>query len=108
MEKAYRHGDLALRLVDKLPGDAKKSRSKTLMQGSNNNSHTIDNGTLYLKNDGAFVFGFLEAKNTMLYHIDHGKRIAGKKLREAKIPDGIYELRRQCEDTNEGMKPVLD
>ena len=35
-------------------------------------------------------------------------KIKGKKLREAIIENGIYELRKQVEDTHTGMKPVVD
>ena len=104
----YRHGDLALIQIDKLPKDLKKSTSKVLMRGSNNNPHTYDNGEFYPKKENDFVFGYFVAKNTKLYHKEHGKKVKGKNLLEAKIKDTIYQLRSQIEDTNAGMRPVQD
>ena len=105
-QKAYRHGEIAFIKCDKLPEDLEKVDIKTLSIGSHNNPHTYDNGSLYLKNEDIFVFGYFEAKNTKLYHIKHGK---GKgKLKIAKLPDGIYQLRRQVEIVNSEMKPVID
>ena len=108
MEKMFRHGDLGLSPVEKLPGDAEKSKTNVLMKGSNDNDHSIDNGQVYFKDENQSVFGYLIAKDTTLFHVDHGEQVPGKKLRKAKIPDGIYALRRQVEDTHEGMRPVVD
>lgn len=104
----YRHGDLCLVEVDKIPEGLKKSSSRVLMRGSNNNAHTYDNGDFYPVKEGQFVFGYFRAKDTTLFHKEHGKKIKGKQLRDAKIKDTTYQLRSQCEDTNEGMKPVVD
>ncbi len=107
--KNYRHGDMSLIGIDKIPNDAKKNNTKTIMQGSGGNNHSFDNGTFYISgSNDIFVIGYLKAKNTKLFHIDHGKEIQGKALREAVISDGCYEIRRQFEDTNEGMEPVID
>lgn len=106
--KNYRHGDMALIGIKQLPEDIKKSKSKVLMKGSGNNNHSFDNGKFYPHNKGEFVFGYFVAENTTLFHKDHGKIVEGKRLRQAKIDKGIYELRRQNEDTHEGMKPVID
>jgi hypothetical protein len=106
--KNYRHGDLGLIGVSELPTGLKKSDSKILMNGSGGHNHTFDHGEFYPHNDG-LVIGYLVANNrTRLYHPEHGKVINGKELREAKITGGIYELRRQQEDTHDGMKPVED
>ena len=106
--KKYRHGDLALIAIKELPKDLKPAKTKILMVGSGGNNHSIDNGIVYLKNENDFIFGYLVAKNTKLYHIEHGKSIKGKKLKEVKIEDGIYQLRRQQEQTHSGMRPVVD
>jgi len=130
--KAIRHGDLALIEIDKLPEGLKQFKTKVIMRGSHGHDHSFDNGKLYLKQVDSFVFGYLVAKNTILFHPEHGFKNLGqgfeknrtgkgnigrpklkngfKKtgLREAKIADGIYELRKQIEDTHEGMKPVID
>lgn len=103
----YRHGDLAIIEVKKVPKEAVKSLSKELMRGSGNHPHTFDNGQFYTLEGDDFVIGYLKAKDTTLYHLEHGEDV-GKSLREAKIDDGIYELRRQVEYTNEGMRQVED
>ena len=105
----YRHGDLALIQVKELPKGLKKEETKILMIGSNNHPHSFDNGEFYLKKENNFVFGYFVAENnTNLYHLEHGNKIKGENLRKAKIKKGIYQLRNQCEDTNQGMKPVVD
>lgn len=102
--KAYRHGEIALVEIDKLPKGLTVSKTKIFMTGSHGNDHSIDKGTLYLleKPDG-FVFGYLEAKGTSLYHPEH-KDKSGK----AKIGDGIYKLIKQQEHTPDGLVPVVD
>ena len=105
---AYRHGDLTLIQIDELPLGLKETATKVLMTGSNNNPHSFDNGKVYFKNVDAFVFGYFVAENTTLKHPDHGKRVKGKKLRKAKIKNGIYELRNQVEATHRGMIKVID
>jgi hypothetical protein len=104
----YRHGDLELVGIAELPQGLKQSDSKVLMTGSSNNPHSFDNGEFYPCVSGNFIIGYLVAKSTMLFHPDHGKKVKNKKLREAKIADGIYELRQQVEDTHSGMKRVQD
>lgn len=109
----YLHGDLALVKIDKLPEDLpEKATTKILIRGSNNNPHQIDNGEVYFKKVDQYVFGYLVAKNTTLYHCEHGEKTKGRKLKsglkKAKILDGIYELRNQFEETPEGMQIVKD
>lgn len=107
MKKAYRHGEIALVKIDKLPKGIEKSDSKVLMSGSHGNSHTIDNGIFYPKTDDQYIFGYLEAKNTNLLHSEHGNSKKGL-LKSAKIEDGFYELRKQHEHTPQGLSPVID
>jgi hypothetical protein len=102
MIKMYRHGEVGLVKVSKLPKGLKQSDTKTLMSGSHGNSHSFDNGKLYLIKESDYVFGYLVAKNTTLYHAEHGDN--GK----AKIKDGIYQLLRQQEYTPQGLIPVID
>ena len=104
----FRHGDLCGIQINKLPEGLKKSTSKVLITGSHNNPHTYDNGKFYPKKENDFVFGYFVAKDTTLLHPDHGKKIKDKVLLEAKIKDGKYQLRSQIEDTNSGMKQVID
>jgi hypothetical protein len=105
----YRHGDLALIGIKELPQGLKKSTSKILMTGSGGNHHKYDVGEFYpIKQQGLVVGYFVATSKTKLYHPEHGKKIKGKEQREAKIEVGIYELRKQQEDTHTGMKPVVD
>ncbi|MDE2015898.1 MAG: hypothetical protein KGI72_05245 [Patescibacteria group bacterium] len=106
--KNYRHGDLVLIGIEKLPEGLTEATTKELIRGSGGNPHTIDRGEIYFKEVNEFVFGYLVAKDTTLRHREHGKKISGKELLEAKINDGVYELRRQVEKTHEGMAPVQD
>ena len=107
MKQNYRHGEIALIAIDKLPEQLIKSGSKIIVSGSHGNNHEISQGDLYFKNVGQFIFGYLAAKNTTLLHPEHGKsNILGKKI--AKIKNGIYELRKQQEYTPDGLKPVID
>lgn len=107
--KNVRHGDLALIGIEKLPEGLKKGTSKVLMTGSGGNDHSFDKGEFYPKQNGQFVIGyFVSVKGTNLYHIEHGKKVKGKDLRGVLLPVGIWELRKQNEETNSGMKPVQD
>lgn len=104
----YRHGNLALIGIVALPEGLKKTDRKVLMTGSGGHDHTFDHGEYYPHQKGNAI-GYLIANNrTRLYHPEHGKIVKGKELREAKIKPGVYELRRQHEDTHDGMKPVID
>lgn len=100
----YRHGDLALVGIKTLPGELKETKTDVILKGTSN-THTFKGGKLYLKAVDEYVFGYLVAKNTTLYHTDHGK---GDGLRTAKIRDGVYELRKQVEHTHDGLRPVKD
>lgn len=107
--KNIRHGDLALIGVDKLPDGLKAADTKVLMTGSHGNDHTFDKGVFYPKVEENFVIGYFVAhKGCKLYHPEHGERVKGKTLLETHINEGIYELKRQVEDTHAGMKPVID
>lgn len=103
-QQGYRHGEIALIKVTEIPEGLVPSQTKVFMTGSHGNDHSIDNGTLYLleKPEG-FVFGYLEAKNTSLYHPEH-KEKDGK----ASIDDGFYKLVKQQEHTPDGLIPVID
>lgn len=105
----FRHGDLALIGVNKLPDGLEAAKSNVLMTGSGGNDHVVKNGAVYPVNGKPFVIGYLVANGgAKLLHPDHGKAIKGNGLRSVSIPEGIYELRRQNEDTHTGMKPVID
>src|SRR3990167_5484636 len=96
-----RHGDLGLFGITTPPKGIKKSSSKVLLQtGSGGNPHSIDKGTFYPKEDGQSI-GYLVAKGTKLFHVEHSPK-------GAKIPDGVYDVRRQREITHEGFREVID
>jgi hypothetical protein len=126
----YRHGEINLLPIEKLPDGLKLSDTKTVMQGSHKNSHLIDYGELYFKNVDQYIFGYLVAKNTHLLHFEHGNIcsvcgfdklgkepicpkcqtnfVVEKKYRKAKLPNGVMELRKQLEHINNELKPVID
>jgi len=105
----YRHGDLALIGVERLPKDIMEIKTDIIMTGSHGHDHVVKNASLYFKASGDFIVGYMVAKeNCVLYHVDHGDKMEGEPLREASVDSGIYELRKQCEDTNEGMRQVID
>jgi len=96
-----RHGDLILKQIKELPQDLKETKTKILLKGSHEHNHSIDKGKVYLKNVDKFVFGYLVAEDTKLFHDEHSPK-------GAELENGIYELRRQVEYTHAGMKQVVD
>lgn len=104
----YRHGDLGLISIDKLPEGLTASKSKVLMTGSGGNDHIFTEGIFYPHGDGQTVGYFVAVEGAKLLHPDHGEAIKGQKLREATIKSGIYKAVKQIEDTHTGMKPVVD
>jgi len=103
--KAIRHGDLCLVLINQLPNNLVETETTTIMEGKSN-SHEVTNGKVYFKDVSTFVFGYLVAeKGCKLLHPDHG---VGSGVKTAEIPVGIYELRRQFEQTHDSMKQVVD
>ena len=101
MIKAYRHGEIVLEKIDKLPENLKEEKTNILVKGRTGNSHTFKGGKIYIKNVDTFIFGYFEAKNTKLYHPEHSPD-------GAKLPDGYYQLRKHNEYTPEGLIPVID
>lgn len=106
--KAIRHGDLLLVETEKLPSGLTVTDTDIIMHGSNGNAHKAVDCKLYLHNEGQFIIGHLvTGEKACLLHKEHGK---GKgEFKKAPLPaNKIYELRRQVEDTHDGMKPVID
>lgn len=101
-QQAYRHGEVLLLKIDKLPENLTPSKEKVFMVGSHGNNHSIDNGVFYKKQEG-ITFGYLEAKNTSLLHPEHSPKVG-----DAKIQDGYYQLIKQVEYTPDGLIPVVD
>jgi hypothetical protein len=109
MKNLIRHGDLALISVTNLPEGLKKAKTDVIMTGSHGNNHKSVNCDLYFKNENQFVFGYLVAKKgAKLLHLDHGVKKNGKYKETKELKEGIYQLRRQFEDTHSGMKQVID
>jgi hypothetical protein len=104
--KAYRHGEILFCEVKEIPREAKFKKTNTLLVGSGSNPHTFKGGRFYNYNSG-IIFGYFEAKNTKLYHKEHGNKQVGG-LREAILSDGIYELRRGQEFISSELKPIID
>jgi len=105
---SIRHGDMALIPVDKLPDGLKKADTNVLMTGSHGKDHLFTRGIFYpsIKD---FVVGYFDApKGTELHHPDHGAIVEDSENRVTEIPPGTYEVRKQQEDTHEGMRPVID
>lgn len=100
--QCYRHGEIALLKISKLPKGLKETKTNVLMTGYHSNSHTFDKGKLYLKQDGQ-TFGYLVAKDTSLLHPEHSPKTG-----DAKLPDGVYQLIKQNEFTPDGLVPVID
>ena len=104
--KCYRHGEIVFETINKLPGEMQQTKATEFLKGSHGNPHTFNNGKLYLKKENNFVFGYFVAKDTMLFHVEHGK--GNDKLKKAKLPNGIYRLRRQNEIVNDELRQVED
>lgn len=103
MKNNYRHGEIGLHQIKALPKGLERANTKVFMTGSHGHNHSISSGDLYLKKDGDYVFGYLVAKNTSLLHPEHSPNMG-----DAKIEDGVYELRKQQEYTPDGLVPVID
>lgn len=106
-KQCYRHGEIAFCLIDKLPDNLEETKTDTIMRGSGNNPHTFKGGKLFLKNVDNFIFGYFEAKNTKLFHLEHGDKISNQ-FKEAILPNGIYELRKGREFINNELRPIID
>ncbi len=102
MKQAWRQGDICGVKIPELPKGLKASKVATLLQnGSSGNPHDFKGGIFYPKVGGDFIIGYLKAKGTKIYHVEHSPK-------GDKIPDGLYEIRRQSEDTIRGLKQVQD
>lgn len=100
-KQAFRHGEILLVKTSKLPKGLKKSASKVIETGSHGHSHYIDKGEIYFVKESDFVFGYLKADNTKLFHEEHSPK-------GAKIDNGIYQLIKQQEFIANGLVPIID
>lgn len=99
--KAYRHGEMLLVKVTKIP-ELEESKTKVFSTGSHGNNHSISSGKLFfLEKQKGQVVGYLVAKNTKLIHPEHSPK-------GCSIKDGKYEIRKQVEYTPSGLIPVID
>ena len=102
MTKTIRQGDIAFCKIEELPKDLEPSKENILMaNGSGGHPHSFSSGEFYPKIEGDFVIGYLVAKGTTIHHPEHNPK-------GDKIPDGVYEIRKQCEFVDQQMKPVID
>ena len=106
MINAHRHGEILFCETKEIPKEAKLKKTDILMKGSVGNLHSFRNGKFYELQRG-IIFGYFEAKNTILTHPEHGDKKVGNFL-EAQLPDGMYELRKGQEIINQEMKPIVD
>ena len=106
MKKAYRHWEIAFIQINELPTWLIQVKQKEFLKWSHWHSHSFNNWELYLKELSEFVFWYFVANNTTLFHPEHW--VWEWKLKEAKIDDWIYELRRQNEFINNELKQVID
>ena len=111
--QVFRHGDLLLLPNQKnfpvtIPRGVKKATTTILMRGSGGHDHSVKNCDVYFVKEDIFVFGYLAARTgAKIYHVEHGDTQVGS-VKEATLPKGVYQLRKQHQDTPEGMKPVQD
>ena len=105
--KAYRHGEIAFEVIDSLPKGLEKSKSKEFLKGSHGHPHLYDKGDFYPKVEDEYIFGYFVAKNTRLFHIEHGDKKVGA-MKEAKLPNGIYRLRRGVEQFADELRQIID
>lgn len=98
----WRHGDVALIGISKLPVSLKESNTNIFMsKGSGGHDHTFKGGKFYPKVKGNNVIGYIRAKDTVLYHEEHSPK-------GVPIANGVYEIRKQNEFTHEGLREVID
>jgi len=105
--KVHRHGEILFVETKAIPKKAKETKTNTLLVGSGQNPHTFSGGTFYELKDGDYIFGYFKAKDTKLYHKEHGDK-KNNNLLMANLPNGNYELRRQYEYINNELKQVID
>lgn len=99
--RIYSHGEISFVTIDKLPNGLTEINTNVFAKGKTGNSHTFKGGKIYLKNKGQFIVGYFEAKGTKLYHPEHSPK-------GAKLPDGVYEIRKQSEWVNGELKQIID
>lgn len=101
MPMQYRHGDVLVQKVSRLPGNAKKLKHVTLAEGEvTGHSHRIqDKSTaeMYRANDELYLK--VTAASAKLIHEEHAT---------IELPRGVYKTWRQREYTPERIVYVRD
>ena len=101
-QKCYRHGEICFLQIKSLPKGLKETKTNLIERGSHGHDHTLTGGKLYLLPElQDYTMGYLKADGTKLYHPEHSPK-------GCKLPNGIYEIRKQKEFTPEGLIPVVD
>lgn len=102
MKKIYRHGDLLIKEVGKLPDGLKKLGHKTLAEGEvTGHHHTFKNGSVQLFAKELEPTHLEVGKDSVLEHQEHGPITIGK---------GVYQVIREREYNpfEEEIQRVLD
>jgi hypothetical protein len=99
MKKVYRHGDVMIWAIDKLPKGIEPHRGSVLHSGDNN-SHDIISGDAFIGESSGKKFLVCKSEVT-LDHAEHGKGV---------LPEGIYEIRikREYDHMLEESREVVD
>lgn len=111
LKTAIRHWDVLLLKEDSLPSGLKIHNSNIFLAWKNNN-HEISQWEIYIikypntLRDNEFKYGYVVAKNTTLIHNEHSP--LNNTLRNALIPDGVYSIWKQKENTPSGFKLIID
>lgn len=106
--KNYRHGDILLVGIEKLPKVESKGQQE-IHGGSHGHPHSIVNGVFYPQRSEPNTLGYLEVKeNGYLTHEEHGVVVEGSHLKQAHIEAGFYEVKVQVEDGHDEMREVID
>lgn len=97
----FRHGDVLIQKVSKLPGTAKQLKHRTLAHGElTGHSHSIkEKDGVALWQAAGELFLRIEAKQATVVHQEHAP---------IEIPHGIYRVWRQREYTPERIVVVRD
>ncbi len=97
----YRHGDVLIKKVRRLPTDVKKKRHVVLAEGEiTGHSHRIkERGAATLFSDTRHLYLRVEAACATVVHEEHGP---------IELPKGLYRVWRQREYTPERIITVRD
>ena len=97
--KMYRHGDIFLREVNKLPVGAKKKQGRVIAEGeATGHKHKVKGDATLYEKDGVLYLA-VEGETAPLTHQEH---------KTIEIPKGNYEIIQQQEYTPEVWRMVVD